>query len=430
MYRLAIAWFISLLATANALTLEPKSVFIVANKDMKESLAVAEHYCNARQVPKANVIALSLPKTEDISRADFNAKLVKLLRDALKDKKDECQVLLMVFGVPLRVGPQDPTPYVAEEIARIKPKLEEARKQLQALEQAKPRDAAAVAAQKKVFNELNIKFRGIASDQSTAAVDSELMLLWWPKYDLARWVFNPLHWQQPDEVRANNPPVLLTSRLDGPTPEIAMQLVDDAIATEATGLSGNVYIDARGQKFDVTKKNQWTGYEGYDESFRETAALLKQAGFDVTLDDADAVFKPNSCPDAALYAGWYSHAKYVESCTFEKGAVAWHLASSEAITLRRQDSAVWCPNLLKAGVAATMGPVAEPYTVGFPKPAEFFGFLVTGEYTLVECFAKTTLLTSWQMTLVGDPLYNPFKKNPKLKLSDVQPSPKGTSIRD
>ena len=111
------------------------------------------------------------------------------------------------------------------------------------------------------------------------------------------------------------------------------------------------------------------------------------------------------------------------------GAVAWHLASSEAVTLRNKDSKVWCPNLLKKGVCATLGPVAEPYTVGFPKPAEFFGLLATGEYTLVECYARTMLFCSWMTVLVGDPLYNPYKGAGKLKVSDVlAPAPKGNKI--
>lgn len=79
---------------------------------------------------------------------------------------------------------------------------------------------------------------------------------------------------------------------------------------------------------------------------------------------------------------------------------------------------------MKAGVAATIGPVAEPYTVGFPKPAEFFGFLATGKYTIVECYAKSLLFASWMGVLVGDPLYNPFAKNPMLKESEVVASPK------
>ena len=34
-------------------------------------------------------------------------------------------------------------------------------------------------------------------------------------------------------------------------------------------------------------------------------------------------------------------------------------------------------------------------------------------------------MCSWMTVLVGDPLYNPFKKNAKLKSADVVPSPKG-----
>ena len=117
----------------------------------------------------------------------------------------------------------------------------------------------------------------------------------------------------------------------------------------------------------------------------------------------------------------------MDCCEYNRGAVAWHLASSEATTLRNAASKVWCPNLLKKGVCATLGPVAEPYTLGFPKPAEFFGLLATGEYTLAECYGRSVLLCSWMTVLVGDPLYNPYKNaaGVKLKPADVPPSPKG-----
>jgi uncharacterized protein (TIGR03790 family) len=234
------------------------------------------------------------------------------------------------------------------------------------------------------------------------------------------------YFQISDETRLKSPPVLMTARLDGPSPEIAMRLVDDALAVEKAGLQGKVYIDARGIRFDA-KSHTGYGYEGYDESMRETARLLKDnAKMNVTLDDRNDLFRPNECPDCALYCGWYSHGKFIDSCRFNRGAVAWHLASSEAVTLRRKEHAtLWCRNLLDKGVAATLGPVAEPYTIGFPKPAEFFGFLVTGEMTLVEAYSRSLLFNSWMMTLIGDPLYNPFKVTPRLTASQVVPSPKG-----
>jgi uncharacterized protein (TIGR03790 family) len=229
----------------------------------------------------------------------------------------------------------------------------------------------------------------------------------------------------PERARSTAPPVVLTARLDGPTPDIAKRLVDDAVAVEAKGLTGKVVVDARGIRFDPKGTDGGTGYAGYDESMRETARLFEKSDLPVTLDDKGEVLPVGCETGVALYTGWYSHANFVDSCAFVPGAVAWHLASSEAVTLRNPTSKVWCPNLLKKGVAATVGPVAEPYTVGFPKPAEFFGSLATGEYTLAESYARSMMLTSWMTVLVGDPLYRPFAKNPKVKAADVGASPKG-----
>src|SRR5262249_6175119 len=93
--------------------------------------------------------------------------------------------------------------------------------------------------------------------------------------------------------------------------------------------------------------------------------------------------------------------------------------------LRDPNGRYWCKCLLEHGACATLGPVAEPYTIGFPKPAEFFGFLVTGRYTLVECYHRTQLLTSWMTVLVGDPLYNPYGPAPRLTPEQVSPTPPG-----
>jgi uncharacterized protein (TIGR03790 family) len=178
-----------------------------------------------------------------------------------------------------------------------------------------------------------------------------------------------------------------------------------------------VYVDARGIKYEVAADPSGTGYAGYDESMREMATMFEHQGkMTVRLEDTEV-----------LYCGWYSINNFIPCCKFNRGAVAWHLASAEAISLRHPKTQ-WCGNILSSGACATLGPVAEPYTIGFPKPAEFFGFLGTGEFTLVESYAHSQMFSSWMITLIGDPLYNPFKKSPKLKLSDVQPSPKGAKV--
>ena len=363
----------------------------------------------------------------------------------LKERKDKVKCLVCMYGVPLRVGGQTPTEEERKELQTFEPQIKELEgknktlqdeiKQLTDIAKSLPLLAGVEVIKTQKQKEvqeiqgklvpLNRRRQFLNYAESYAAVDSELMLLWWEKYELRRWQINLNNFQVTEKQRAGKQPVLLACRLDGPSPEIVKRMIDDAIATEKEGLKGITYVDARGIKFDAKGTDTGHGYGGYDESMREMAKLLKEAKYEVVLDDKNELFGVGSCPDCALYCGWYSHANFIDSCKFVRGAVAWHLASSEAVSLRRKDAKYWCKNLLERGACATLGPVGEPYTIGFPKPAEFFGYLATGKYTLAESYGKTVLFASWMGTLVGDPLYNPFKKNGTLAEKEVLPSPKG-----
>jgi uncharacterized protein (TIGR03790 family) len=171
-----------------------------------------------------------------------------------------------------------------------------------------------------------------------------------------------------------------------------------------------VYIDARGMG-KLEDANVMPGsYGDYDRALLITAkGIDEQTDFEVVLDTSPQLFQPGACPDAALYCGWYSLAKYVDAFEWKPGAVAYHLASGEARSLRDPASQAWCKKLLEDGVCATIGPVNEPYLGSFPRPDEFFGMLLQGELTLVECFSRSNPFNSWMMTLIGDPLYRPFK---------------------
>ena len=65
--------------------------------------------------------------------------------------------------------------------------------------------------------------------------------------------------------------------------------------------------------------------------------------------------------------------------------------------------------MIEKGIAATIGPVAEPYVQGFPLPEIFFTLLTDGYYTLAESYLVALPFLSWKMVLIGDPLYRPFK---------------------
>ncbi len=252
----------------------------------------------------------------------------------------------------------------------------------------------------------------LEKNETGAAFDSELSLIAWDDYPLFRWQPNLLHYSF-DHVQGKRP-TMMVSRLAAPSIGLAARLVDTAVSVEKAGLSGKVYLDARGVGY-TPGKGERGSYGEYDQSLRDLAERLKKhTKLEVVLDNDPKLFQPGSCPDAALYCGWYSLGNYVDAFEWKPGAVGYHLASMEAATLRDPQSKVWCAAMLADGVAATLGPVSEPYLAAFPLPDEFFSLLLTGRYTLVETYYRTSPFTSWQMTLVGDPLYNPFKSRPQL----------------
>jgi hypothetical protein len=76
--------------------------------------------------------------------------------------------------------------------------------------------------------------------------------------------------------------------------------------------------------------------------------------------------------------------------------------------------------MIDEGVAATFGPVSEPFLNSFPDPSPFFAFLLTGKYTVLEAFWYTNPMNSWMLTLIADPLYTPFRKNPKMTVARLK----------
>jgi len=265
--------------------------------------------------------------------------------------------------------------------------------------------------------------------ETGASVDSELSLLWHDNYPLYRWVLNAMsiRVQHLPEFRSLADdasllrPVMMVARLDASSPEIVRRMIDDSLFAERRGLIGKFYIDARGLR--KPKSLSKAGYWRYDENLRQLARLLKsKASIEVVLDDRSALFGPGDCNDAALYCGWYRLGKYLDAFQWVRGAVGYHIASSEAVSLHKPGAQYWCKRMLEDGVAATLGPVAEPYLGAFPLPRDFFGLLLTGRYSLVECFYMTKPFNSWMIVLIGDPLYRPFASKPLLKSEDVFPA--------
>ncbi len=266
-----------------------------------------------------------------------------------------------------------------------------------------------------LYRWLDDDITSLTGKDSHAAFDSELSLVLWNAYSAYRSQPNLLNTRVAAKAQWKDPPeTLMVARIDAPTAAIARRMIDDAVAVEQTGLTGRCYIDARGlEGTDL--------YARFDWDLLDLAEMVRsRTKIPVRVDTAEGVFPSGSCEDAALYCGWYSVEKYVPAFRFRPGAVGFHVASFELSSLRSTDKDYWCAGLLKDGVAATLGATSEPYLTAFPRPSRFFGLLLTGRYTLVECFYLSKPFNSWQLALIGDPLYRPFARNPHLTLSDLE----------
>jgi len=95
-----------------------------------------------------------------------------------------------------------------------------------------------------------------------------------------------------------------------------------------------------------------------------------------------------------------------EDFRFEPGAIAVHIHSFSAATLR-DARANWAAPLLAHGAAATLGNVYEPYLDLTPHLDVFIDRLRNG-FNFAESAYASEPMISWMETNVGDPLYRPF----------------------
>ena len=393
---------VSVLACTQARALEPDEILVVVNSAYPASLRLAQYYCQKRGLPEGRIIPVSVGSKlrDSISRDDYERYIARPIRRTLSTRDDLASIkcLVMTYGIPFRINQRGPLPGSEGRLKELRRAQEMEDEALAKLEAQGLSGSPEHAERQQRRTQLQTEISRIMGAETGASVDSELSLVMFGSYELYRWQPNLLRTKMPQAIKT-----LMVSRLDGPDYAIAKGLIDKAIAAEATGLIGEACIDSRGITAD-------TAYGYYDQSLRELASLLAaRTDLPVKEEMSGGLFAPGSCSQTALYCGWYSVNKYVDAFDFVEGAVGYHIASYEAASLHDPNSTRWCTAMLEDGITATLGPVAEPYLTAFPLPTEFFGELLNGR-CLVEAFYRTKPFNSWQMLLLGDPLYTPFKQ--------------------
>jgi uncharacterized protein (TIGR03790 family) len=370
-----------------------EEVVVLYNTQVPASKVVAEHYAAARQVPAKQIFGFSLTTNEITTRAEFADALQKPLATKLE------KAGLWKFGkVEMAASGKEPA---RTEIRVVASKIRYA--VLCYGLPVKISDSPEVA-------EAEGTSHGSGTTRNEAAVDSELT--WLPliknKVPLSGPLANSLYNCTNRAALSPTNGILLVTRLDGPAAEIANHLVDKALAAETNGFFGRTYFDIRG----LARGNSY--YEG-DAWLLVSAEMCRELGFDMEMDTNAATF-PASYPmnNIAFYAGWYDgdvDGPFTTSLVdFMPGAFAYHLHSFSAETLRTAGSR-WCGPLLAKGATCTIGYVYEPY-LAFTLNIPIFLRSWANGFTFGEAAWAAHQALSWQTTVIGDPLYSPFKLSP------------------
>ncbi len=392
---LVAAAFVFALAVNSGAAPSGEEVVVIYNKKVPASEDVARHYAEVRHVPKEQVIGFKLSAAEEISRAEYEDSLAKPLAHELESRKlwrmgtqhwpitngndlrevrvpveSKIRYVVLCYGVPLKIA-HDPNLHEPGQ-AEVKPELR----------------------------------------VNSAAVDSELAALPLPpevnrKFGLLR---NVNYTSTNTAMFSPTNGLLLVTRLDGPTPEIARSLVDKAMSAETNGFWGRAYCDTR----STTDTNYMIG----DEWIRGAFDICRVLGFESLLDtNATTFLAGQPMSHIAFYAGWYdavpSGPFLAPKMEFMSGAFAYHLHSQNAWTIRSSSNA-WAGPLLAKGATCTFGSVNEPYLAGTPDVGTFAARWLLSGFTFGEAAYAAQSCLSWQTTVIGDPLYRPFAMNPQL----------------
>lgn len=345
---------------------EPSEVLVVYNADSELSKEAMTRYCSLRKIPEKNRFGLYGLTRADISRKDYDVKVRAQLLSQGRDRgfvwptlsrsgSSEVKAMVLMPDLPLRIK---------EEVKE---------------------------GQKKNGN----------APGNAAALDSELMLLG-ATYEYQSWCNNPCY-NRPAMVAAGaRQRVMCVCRIDGPSRECVMNMIEAPHKVERDGLWGWTVVDTGGK------------YKEGDMMMERIAGLCHSRRMPLFYEKTGSTI-PNDYPlpeQTACYFGWYTNPANGpfrrESTTgfrFLPGAIAFHLHSYSATSLH--DGKTWVSALLQRGAAVTAGNVAEPYLGPSLNCDIFFQQLVNGKQ-VGEAALIASPSASWQCIILGDPLYRPF----------------------
>ncbi len=377
-WQLSLQFVLLLLLAPDARAEEalPPQTIVVFNDALPESAGLAKFYAEKRGIARDHLVALDCPTEEEISREQYDATIAEPLRKIFEERgwwklRENAEgqqrvegltihFVALIKGVPLKIR-------AAASYPNDKPGP------------------------------------GPLESRNEASVDSELSALALLSAQISG-AFTNRYFQSYKPIRDfADMPLLLVTRLDAPGAATVRRMITDAIEAEKTGLWGRAFVDSA--------LNTNAGFQVGDDWMSAIVEQLHKAGIPVVHEETPAIF-PDGYPmsDCALYYGWYAGGMAgpftAPGFKFVPGAIAAHIHSYSATTLRDANSG-WTGPLLLRGAAASVGNVYEPY-LELTTHLDILNDRLLHGFTFAESVFMSSRVLSWMSVAVGDPLYRPY----------------------
>jgi uncharacterized protein (TIGR03790 family) len=360
----------------NAAAQSAANVLLVINDSSQASRTIGEYYMRKRDIPAANICRVTVGSDDGIGRADYERLIQQPITRCITSTAAQDRILYIVLtkGVPLRVHGTG------------------------------------------------------GRDGTVSSVDSELAILYRRHTGVAVPIAGPIanpyfagnqQLASPTSSRVfthDQADIYLVTRLDGFSVPDVLALIDRSMAPVK---EGRILLDGR-SSWQATG-NVW---------LRTAADTLKGMGVGDRVEFDEGAKVISDARGVLGYYSWGSNDPAIKArtpnVTFVPGALAAMFVSTDARTFT-EPPAGWkigstdkpetfyagspqslIGDLIRAGVTATAGHVAEPFLDATIRPDILFPAYMAGA-NVAEAFYLAMPYVSWQTVVIGDPLCAPFR---------------------
>jgi uncharacterized protein (TIGR03790 family) len=327
---------------------DAERVLVVINQASIESTEIGAYYRSKREIPRDNVLFIDVSRTEEITTSEYVSAIETPVKAKIRALRKRIDFIVLTKGVPIRV-----------------------------------------------------REGGFAVDAMLAAMNLTFKPIDKVEEDLIRRAVSP-YFNKDEPFDSAKFGFYLVTRLDGYTVADAKRLVDNSVAAKPD--KGPFF-------FDEADNRKGGGYNEMQATLGLAAKLLKDKGFDTSVDTTTTFVAPS---EALMgYASWGSNDGAFSQDTYKRikfkpGSLCETFVSTSGRTfLPTTGGQSLIADLIANGVTGIKGYVSEPYTFALAKPEILFDRYTSGR-NLAESFYAASMVLKWKDVVIGDPLCSPY----------------------